>query len=139
MFKVRSSYLSRRRSIVAIQCLWRQKLAKRELRRFKKVRMSCICVIWFCHLDVIHANEWCIRVLFSSIWLQLPCPACSDLSFLMLKDLGRCSIVPSMLVCIRSNLVLDAAFLEFSRINTLNSLVVFSGRRLSSSGSLYYT
>ncbi|KAK6119663.1 hypothetical protein DH2020_046601 [Rehmannia glutinosa] len=36
MFKVRSIYRNRQNSIIAIQCLWRQKLAKRELRRLKK-------------------------------------------------------------------------------------------------------
>uniref|UniRef100_A0A830CV10 Myosin-15 n=1 Tax=Phtheirospermum japonicum TaxID=374723 RepID=A0A830CV10_9LAMI len=36
MFKVRSVYRNRQNHIIAIQCLWRQKLAKRELRRLKK-------------------------------------------------------------------------------------------------------
>ncbi|PIN21597.1 Myosin ATPase [Handroanthus impetiginosus] len=36
MFKVRSIYRNRQSHIIAIQCLWRQKLAKRELRRLKK-------------------------------------------------------------------------------------------------------
>lgn len=36
MFKVRSIYRNRQHNIVAIQCLWRRKLAKRELRRLKK-------------------------------------------------------------------------------------------------------
>ncbi|KAL0311809.1 UNVERIFIED_CONTAM: protein OPAQUE1 [Sesamum radiatum] len=37
MFKIRSIYRNRQSKIIAIQCLWRQKLAKRELRRLKKV------------------------------------------------------------------------------------------------------
>lgn len=36
MFKVRSIYHNRQHNIVVIQCLWRRKLAKRELRRLKK-------------------------------------------------------------------------------------------------------
>ncbi|KAL0313787.1 UNVERIFIED_CONTAM: Myosin-15, partial [Sesamum calycinum] len=36
MFKIRSIYRNRQSKIIAIQCLWRQKLAKRELRRLKK-------------------------------------------------------------------------------------------------------
>ncbi|GER35366.1 myosin [Striga asiatica] len=36
MFKVRSLYRNRQNNIIAIQCLWRQKLAKRELRKLKK-------------------------------------------------------------------------------------------------------
>ncbi|KAL3655801.1 hypothetical protein CASFOL_000197 [Castilleja foliolosa] len=40
MFKVRSVYLNRQNHIIAIQCLWRQKLAKRELRRLKKVAIE---------------------------------------------------------------------------------------------------
>ncbi|KAI4316463.1 hypothetical protein L6164_024441 [Bauhinia variegata] len=36
MFKIRSAFRHRQASIVAIQCLWRCKQAKRELRRLKK-------------------------------------------------------------------------------------------------------
>ncbi|KAL2525675.1 Myosin-15 [Abeliophyllum distichum] len=36
MFRIRSVYRNRQSNIIAIQCLWRQKLAKRELRRLKK-------------------------------------------------------------------------------------------------------
>ncbi|KAL7159103.1 hypothetical protein ABFS83_01G006500 [Erythranthe nasuta] len=36
MFKVRSIYRNRQHNIMAIQCMWRQKLAKRELRKLKK-------------------------------------------------------------------------------------------------------
>ncbi|XP_051151183.1 myosin-15 isoform X2 [Andrographis paniculata] len=36
MFKVRSRYRNRQSSIISIQCLWRQKVAKRELRKLKK-------------------------------------------------------------------------------------------------------
>ncbi|XP_073030962.1 myosin-15 isoform X1 [Primulina eburnea] len=36
MFKVRSIYHNRQSKIIKIQCLWRQKLAKREFRRLKK-------------------------------------------------------------------------------------------------------
>ncbi|CAA0838022.1 Myosin-15 [Striga hermonthica] len=36
MFKIRSLYRNRQNNIIAIQCLWRQKLAKRELRKLKK-------------------------------------------------------------------------------------------------------
>nr|GMD41040.1 myosin-15 isoform X1 [Ipomoea batatas] len=36
MCKVRSAFHNRQSNIIAIQCLWRQKLAKRELRRLKQ-------------------------------------------------------------------------------------------------------
>ncbi|PON73111.1 Myosin head motor domain containing protein [Parasponia andersonii] len=36
MFKVRSAFRHEQTSIIAIQCLWRQKLAKRELRRLRQ-------------------------------------------------------------------------------------------------------
>ncbi|KAL6523944.1 hypothetical protein OROMI_031039 [Orobanche minor] len=36
VFKVRSVYRKRQNNIIAIQCLWRQKLAKKELKRLKK-------------------------------------------------------------------------------------------------------
>ncbi|XP_022892708.1 myosin-15 [Olea europaea var. sylvestris] len=36
MLRIRSVYCNRQSNIIAIQCLWRQKLAKRELRRLKK-------------------------------------------------------------------------------------------------------
>ena len=37
MFKVRSAFRHRQHDITAIQCLWRRKLAKRELRKLKQV------------------------------------------------------------------------------------------------------
>ncbi|KAL8208635.1 hypothetical protein R6Q57_008047 [Mikania cordata] len=36
MFKIRSAFRHRHRDITKIQCLWRRKMAKRELRRLKK-------------------------------------------------------------------------------------------------------
>ncbi|KAL6556707.1 hypothetical protein OROGR_005995 [Orobanche gracilis] len=36
VFKVRSVYRKRQNNIIVIQCLWRQKLARKELRRLKK-------------------------------------------------------------------------------------------------------
>ena len=40
MCKVRSAFLKHQNSIVVIQCLWRCKQAKRELRKLKHVRFS---------------------------------------------------------------------------------------------------
>lgn len=42
-YKIRTAFRHRQSNIIAIQCRWRQKLAKRELRRLKQV--TCIDLI----------------------------------------------------------------------------------------------
>lgn len=42
MSKVRSAFQQQEASIVAVQCLWRRKQAKRELRRLKKVKFFAL-------------------------------------------------------------------------------------------------
>lgn len=61
MFKVRSIYRNRQHNIVAIQCLWRKKLAKRKLRRLKKVHMCSTLVVHF-HCRVVIFSAYCCAI-----------------------------------------------------------------------------
>lgn len=61
MHKVRKVFRHRQTSIIAIQCLWRQKLAKRELRRHKQVRKKLCYWLWS---DDIHQMLFFMSILF---------------------------------------------------------------------------
>lgn len=49
MRKVRLAFRYRQNSIIAIQCRWRQKLAKRELRRRKQVSEFELLILKYCY------------------------------------------------------------------------------------------
>lgn len=65
MCKVRSAFRHRQSNIIAVQCLWRQKLAKREFRRLKKVNialLTCVdCVEW--------SPFFCVCVIFLFMYI----------------------------------------------------------------------
>ena len=48
LYRFRSAFRHHKKSIIAVQCRWRQKIAKRELRRLKQVCGIAYSVIPFC-------------------------------------------------------------------------------------------
>lgn len=65
----RSAIRHHQSSIIAIQCRWRQKLAKREFRRLKQVRKLInfpiqVCKFLFCHLQQVFNSSIFLLIYF---------------------------------------------------------------------------